>query len=104
MGYGSINGFRASVASSFNWFNLETNEETNLCIHPFCFMDANSHYEQKQTAQQSFDEVMQYYKICAAVGGTLITIFHNNFLGTSKEFEGWSSMYEQFLAQINDNL
>ena len=104
MGYGSINGFRASVASSFNWFNLETNEESNLCIHPFCFMDANSHYEQKQTAQQSFDEVMQYYKICAAVGGTLITIFHNNFLGTSKEFEGWSSMYEQFLAQINDNL
>ncbi len=104
MGYASINGFRASVASSFNWFNLETNEETNLCIHPFCFMDANSHYEQKQTAQQSFDEVMQYYKICAAVGGTLITIFHNNFLGTSKEFEGWSSMYEQFLAQINDNL
>ena len=104
MGYASINGFRASVASSFNWFNLETNEETNLCIHPFCFMDANSHYEQKQTAQQSFDEVMQYYKICKEVGGTLITIFHNNFLGTSKEFEGWSSMYEQFLAQINDNL
>jgi len=104
MGYGSINGFRASVASSFNWFNLETNEETNLCIHPFCFMDANSHYEQKQTAQQSFDEVMQYYKICKEVGGTLITIFHNNFLGTSKEFKGWSSMYEQFLAQINDNL
>ena len=104
MGYGSINGFRASVASSFNWFNLEKNEETNLRIHPFCFMDATSHYEQKQTAQQSFDEVMQYYKICAAVGGTLITIFHNNFLGTSKEFEGWRSMYEQFLAQINDNL
>lgn len=103
MGYGSINGFRASVASSFNWFNLETNEETNLCIHPFCFMDANSHYEQKQTAQQSFDEVMQYYKICKEVGGTLITIFHNNFFGTSKEFKGWSIMYEQFLEQINGN-
>ncbi len=102
MGYGSINGFRASVASSFNWFNLDKNEETNLRIHPFCFMDATSHYEQKQTAQQSFDEVMKYYKICAAVGGTLITIFHNNFLGTSKEFEGWRSMYEQFLENVNN--
>jgi hypothetical protein len=101
MGYGSINGFRASVASSFYWFNLEKNEETNLRIHPFCFMDANCHYEQKQTPEQSFDEVMQYYKICKEVGGTLITIFHNNFLGTAKEFKGWTEMYKTFLEKIN---
>jgi hypothetical protein len=103
MGYGSINGFRASVASSFNWFDVEKNEETNLIIHPFCFMDANSYYEQKQTAEQSFDELMHYYKICREVDGTLITIFHNNFLGTDKNFKGWREMYQRFLFETQKN-
>lgn len=101
MGYGTINGFRASVATSFNWFDVENNEETELSIHPFCFMDANSHYEQIQTAQQSFDELMHYYNICREVGGTLITIFHNNFLGTGKEFKGWATMYEAFVEEVH---
>ena len=32
MGYGSINGFRASVASSFYWYDLEKEEQTDLLI------------------------------------------------------------------------
>lgn len=42
MGSGSINGFRASTASAFYWYNLKTETVTQLKIHPFCFMDANS--------------------------------------------------------------
>ena len=47
MGYGSINGFRASVASSFYWYDLKKEQQTNLLLHPFCFMEANSFFEQK---------------------------------------------------------
>lgn len=99
MGYGSINGFRASVASSFYWYNLQKDENTILRIHPFCFMDANSFYEQQQNAQQTLDEMLHYLSVCKAVNATLISIMHNNFLGTAKEFEGWRTMYEQFIAQ-----
>ena len=99
MGYGSINGFRASVASSFYWYDLEKEVQTSLRIHPFCFMDANSYYEQKQNAEQTFDELHHYLTCCKAVNGTLITIWHNNFLGTAKEFEGWREIYEQFITQ-----
>jgi len=74
MGYGSINGFRASVASSFCWYDLEKEEQTNLRIHPFCYMEANSYYEQKLSATEAFDELMYYYMICKKVNGTLITI------------------------------
>ena len=99
MGYGSINGFRASVASSFYWYDLEKEVQTSLRIHPFCFMDANSYYEQKQNAAQAFEELMHYYTVCKTVNGTLTSIWHNNFLGTAKEFEGWSAIYEQFITQ-----
>lgn len=100
MGYGSINGFRASVASPFFWYDLEKEIQTSLRIHPFCFMDANSYYEQKQDAEQAYEELMHYYTVCKAVNGTLITIWHNNFLGTAKEFKGWKEVYSTFIAQV----
>ena len=100
MGYGSINGFRASVASSFFWYDLKNDQQTNLRIHPFCFMDANSFYEQHFSAAQAYEEMMHYYKICKEVNGTLITIWHNNFLGTVKEFEGWREMYKEFIKVV----
>ena len=101
MGYGTANGFRASVASSFFWFDLGVNNITKLRIHPFCFMEANSHYEQKLTVNEAYKELMYYYETCKNINGNLITIFHNNFLGTSKEFEGWRELYERFIGSID---
>ena len=99
MGYGSINGFRTSVASSFFWYDLEKEIQTALRIHPFCFMDANSYYEQKQNTDQAYEELMHYYNVCKAVNGTLIMIWHNNFLGSANEFKGWKEMYSTFIVQ-----
>jgi len=103
MGYGSINGFRASVASSFFWYDLQSEQQTDLRIHPFCFMDANSFYEQHFSAEQAYEELLHYYAVCKEVNGTLITIWHNNFLGTTKEFEGWKEMYEAFIKKAGNS-
>jgi hypothetical protein len=100
MGYGSINGFRASVASSFYWYDLQKNEVTQLRVHPFCFMDANSYYEQKFTANEAYNELMRYYSICKEVNGQLITIWHNNFLGTDPQFAGWKEIYQDFVSEV----
>src|SRR4030095_3208799 len=98
MGYGSINGFRASVASAFHWYDLEDEKQTKLLIHPFCFMEANSFFEQKLTAQQALEELQHYYKAVRLVSGTLITIWHNSFLGTSELFKGWKEVYQEFIS------
>ena len=63
MGYGSINGFRASVTSPFFWYDLEREEQTKLLLYPFCFMEANSFYEQKYSTQQAFEELKHYYDV-----------------------------------------
>ncbi|MCA0398196.1 MAG: hypothetical protein LCH51_12400 [Bacteroidetes bacterium] len=99
MGYGSINGFRASTCSTFNWFNLAKNEATELLIYPFCFMDANAYFEQKLTPAQAYAELKQYYYAVQKVQGCLITIWHNNILGTAAEFEGWRDLYEIFMKE-----
>jgi hypothetical protein len=100
MGYGSINGFRASTASSFYWYDLEKDEQTRLRIHPFCFMDANSFYEQRQNTKQTLDEMFHYLNVCKEVNGTFISIWHNNFLGTADTFNGWAAIYDEFIAQV----
>lgn len=100
MGYGSINGFRASVASSFLWYDLERNECTNLTIHPFCFMDANSLFEQKQTPAQAYEEMRSFHDMVKQVNGTMITIWHNHILGADPMFKGWRDVYETFLEQV----
>ena len=100
MGYGSMNGFRASVAASFNWYDLEKDEVTSLRIHPFCFMEANSFYEQKLTAEEAYKELMTYHLTCKKVNGTLITVWHNHMIGPDKLYHGWGVMYQKFLAAI----
>src|SRR5690606_1402201 len=57
MGYGSLNGFRASAALPFYWYDLEKEEPTDLLIFPFCFMEANSYFEQSQNVDQAFEEL-----------------------------------------------
>ncbi len=101
MGYGSINGFRASIATPFYWYDLQKEEKTTLLVHPFCFMDANAHYEQKLTPQQAAEELKHYAHVVQSINGTLCTIWHNSFLGTDPEFEGWREVYEQFVASVH---
>ncbi len=99
MGYGSINGFRASIASPFFWYDLEREKQSELTLFPFCYMDANSFYEQKYSAQHALEEMQQYYKSVKSVNGMLIIIWHNHFLGSDKLYTGWKEVYEQFIKE-----
>lgn len=99
MGYGEINGFRASVASPFYWYDLEKEYSTTLKVYPFCFMDANSFFEQQYTAGQALEEMRYYREQVKQVNGLLITLWHNSFLGTDPRFAGWKEALEIFLKE-----
>jgi hypothetical protein len=99
MGYGSVNGFRASVCSSYYWYDIEREEGTDLELYPFCFMDANSFFEQRHSPQEAYQELIRYYDIVKKLNGTFISIWHNNILGTDGEYKGWSEMFELFMKE-----
>lgn len=99
MGYGSINGFRASYCLPYKWFDLEKNEKTDLTIVPFCYMDANAIFEQKHSPTEARKELQHYYDIVKSVNGFLVTIFHNHFLTEQSEWMQWRNLYEEFLKE-----
>lgn len=102
MGYPTINGFRASVAFPFYWYDLEKEEQSELLVHPFCFMDANSHFELHHTPQQALEEMLQFYEAVKKVSGVLCTLWHNTFLGTDPLFKGWREVYEIFIKKVTE--
>lgn len=99
LGYGSINGFRASVCKPFLWYDLKHERVTQLLVHPFCFMDANAYFEQKLSVEQAAIELQRYFEIVKSVNGEMVTIFHNNFLTQQKQWIKWREMYTTFLRR-----
>ena len=98
MGYGSVNGFRASLSMPFPWYDLENDHETSLEVQPFCWMDANSYYEQKDSPDSAFAELTRLLGLLQEVNGRMVTVSHNNFLGTMPEFSDWRENYIRFLS------
>jgi hypothetical protein len=100
MGYGSINGFRASYCLPYKWYDLEKEQQTPLTIFPFCFMDANLYFEQGYSSDEALKEMEHYHNITKQVNGMLITIWHNHFFGTDKMFKGWREVYNTMINRI----
>lgn len=99
MGYGSINGFRASICSTYNWFDLAEGKATGLLLYPFCFMDANSYFEQQQKPHETYRELMQYYNIVKKYQGLFISIWHNHMLASNEQFSEMRKMFELFMRE-----
>lgn len=97
MGYPTINGFRASYAKPFRWFNLNTNLPTQLMIHPFCYMDATAIFQERITPQKATEDLQYYFNTVKSVGGECIAIFHNNMLTNQIEFKSWRNVFVDFL-------
>jgi len=54
-----------------------------------------------ENAEEALQEMIHYYQAVKDVNGTLITIWHNSFLGTDSEFEGWKEVYQSFVETVD---
>ena len=97
MGYSTINGFRASVASPFFWYDLPNERVSSLRLWPFCFMDSTAIFEQELNEEEAIQELIILYEAIKKVDGLMITVMHNNYVGSDERFAGWIILYEKFL-------
>ncbi len=100
LGYSGDNGFRASVASPFKWYDLQNETVTELVLYPFCFMEGTSIFYKKQTPEEALLELKMLYKNVREVNGFFSMIWHNSSLSNMNEYKGWRKVYEHFIKAV----
>jgi len=99
MGYSNHNGFRASYCAPFYWYDLDDELETNLKIHPFCLTETSLRYKDKATPEDIVEIAKPIINDVKKYNGELITIFHNDTMGTSSDWLKWHHVYEEIVKQ-----
>lgn len=97
MGYASQIGFRASIATPFFWYDLKSEQTTNLCIHPFQIMDVTLQQYLKLSTEQAIDQSVQLIQETKSVGGTFVSLWHNSSFSNEEKWRGWKRVYEKII-------
>ncbi|HAI82389.1 MAG TPA: hypothetical protein DCL43_01880 [Chitinophagaceae bacterium] len=97
MGYGSINGFRASIAKTYDFFDVLENQTLPIQVVPFSYMDANAIFEEKLSTTAAMQQAAAQQQLVQQVGGTWVTIAHNHFLTATAEYMPWRNLYKEML-------
>ena len=101
MGYGSTQGFRAGMAIDFRWYDVERDQLTELTLHPFCFMDANSIFEHQESVEEAEQRFQAFVNDLKQFGGTLHSVWHNIFLADTSTYRHWRSLYQRLLTRYH---
>lgn len=100
MGFASQAGFRAGIADTFRFYDLENDMVTNLRVHPFALMDGTMRDYLNLDLEASYALTTHLIDEVKAVGGTFIYLTHNETLGGEQRWEGWPEMYRRMLEYI----
>lgn len=95
MGFAEEPGFRAGTCSTFPFFDLTDNHETQLWIHPFCVMDTTLQKYKKMTPEEAMAAYRNLIDEIRSVEGKFSGIWHNQNLTDKKEWTGWRAVLEQ---------
>jgi len=104
MGYASQVGFRASIASSFLFYDLDLEIETKLRVHPFAIMDGSLRDYLKVDIDSAKEIISKMVAEIKKVNGHMISLWHNESLCNEGKWLGWIEVYEHLLkeAQASD--
>jgi len=103
MGYADAIGFRAGVASSFPFFDLQADTATDLTIHPFAAMDVTIRSYLGLSKSQAIEKCDTIIRNVKQSGGTFTSLWHNESLSDYGEWKGWRHVYETMCINAIDN-
>ncbi len=97
MGYSQVYGYRAATSKPFFWYNLLSEQETELQLIPFCTMDVVHKQFLKQTVEETITITENIEAQLKSIGGNFCLVFHNESLSEHRGWQGWKTVFEQWL-------
>lgn len=97
MGYADMPGFRSGTCMPYPFFDLESDCETPLFIHPFAVMDSTFYYYKKSTVEEAWNSYRELLDEAVEMGGVISLLWHNQSLCESFGWQGWRGLYERVL-------
>ncbi len=99
MGFAAEAGFRAGTATPFFFYDLEMEQVTKMKVYPFMVMEATLKYYMEQSPEQALSTIRRLIASVREVGGTFISLWHNESLSDRKQWKGWSYVYEEMVKE-----
>lgn len=95
MGYASHPGFRASIATPYYFYDVAANKATEFEIVPFQVMDVTLQQYQRLTPDGALNKIEKLMNETYNVGGTFVSLWHNESLSNEGKWEGWRNVYTE---------
>lgn len=102
MGFASQVGFRASICTPFNFYDLDMEVETKLKIHPFAVMEGTLKYYMKVYPEDAMQKIKPLIDEVKSVNGQFISLWHNDTLNDRKLWAGWKKVYEEMVEYAKE--
>lgn len=99
LGYADVVGFRAGIARSFLWFDIERNQVSKLRLHPITYMDGTLKEYMNLSIEEALEWVSKLKDEVAEYGGDFVSLWHNETIGDYQTWKGWSKVLEQSLER-----
>lgn len=97
MGFASQVGFRASICTPFNFYDLDMELETKLKIHPFAIMEGTLKYYMKVKPEDAMKKIKPLIDEVKAVNGDFMSLWHNDTLNNQNLWIGWQKVYQEMV-------
>ncbi len=95
MGFADQIGFRAGTCTPYFFYDLENETITNLLVVPFQVMDGTILHYLKLSPENAFTEVEKIMLEIKEVGGTFVSIWHNETVNDLGEWKGYREVFEK---------
>ena len=92
MGFADVVGFKSGTALSHYWYDLKTEKETTLLLHPFVAMDATLNRYMKLSAQEAIDKLKELRQTCSRLQVPFCLLWHNESFSECNEWKGWKEV------------
>ncbi len=95
MGFAEQVGFRAGICTPYFFYDLENETKTDLLIVPFQVMDGTLLHYLQLSPEKAYIEIEKMIHEIKEVGGTFVSIWHNETVTDVGEWKGYREVFEK---------